>query len=170
MDKENPFKTHESQEKKIDKSTKKEIPGDGFILKSDPHYFNPKTESTESNLSVQFRPGASNEEAVKEKGDKHKEELEKIKDWNDADDVRDMLDDMLKKISPYSETFRIRDDGTFDTNKRLDNSLPYITPFVRTPENLYQIAKEISLKHPEYHFNFENDPEGKWMKYTISKH
>lgn len=79
-----------------------------------------------------------------------------------------MLSGMLESNNPYSETFKIKSDGKFDKILRVDGHPVYLG-FGKTPAELYQIAAEIEKKHPEYKFTFETDPEGTWMKYTVSK-
>ena len=97
-----------------------------------------------------------------------KENDERTKDFSEADHAEKMLNTILRSIDPYSETFKIMPDGTFNQTTRMDGSFRYLV-IGDTPEELYQIAEEIQKKHSEYKFDFETDPEGKWMKYTVSK-
>lgn len=97
-----------------------------------------------------------------------KREVGRTKDFTKADHAEDMLNDMLKTRNPYSEVFLIKLDGKFDKILRADGKPVYLG-YGESPEELYQIAAEIEKKHPEYHFSFATDPEGKWMKYTVLK-
>lgn len=99
-----------------------------------------------------------------------KREVERTKDFTDADHTKEFLCDMLETHNPYSETFLIKPDGKFD-RFRADGVPSYLESLGigSTPAELYQIAAEIEEKYPEYHFSFETDPEGMWMKYTVLK-
>jgi len=77
------------------------------------------------------------------------------------------LQAILSSHDSYSETYRIKPDGMFDVDS-VERDGPNLG-YKDTPEGLYRTADEIQKKHPEYKFNFETDPEGKWMKYTVSK-
>ena len=65
-------------------------------------------------------------------------------------------------------TFKINSDGTFDTT-RIDGIPVFLKLDDFTPAGLYKIAQEIEEKYSGYHFTFETDAEGKWIKYTVSK-
>ena len=123
--------------------------------------------SFEQNHPIEFRPGASTEgEAVID--EKRKSELERTKNFTTADHTEEFFASMLNDNQQYSETFKIKEDGEFDKVERLDGSAVHMGE-ADTPAELYQLAKEIQDKHPEYQFTFESDPEGKWLKYTVSK-
>lgn len=158
---ENPF-NKPSEEKKSEEI----IEGDNFVIMRGKDAY-PK-HSSSADTSVEFRPGESNEGKIKAKEDAHEKELERIKDFTPLDFAEEFFADMLKYKNPYSETFIIKDGGKFDKVERLDGS-PVHMQEANTPEELYQLAQDIQKKHPEYRFSFENDPEGKWMKYTVSK-
>jgi len=36
-------------------------------------------------------------------------------------------------------------------------------------KGLYDLAKEISQKHPELRFSFKLDPQGEWIEYSVQK-
>jgi hypothetical protein len=138
------------------------IEGDGFTVKEgnlSSHSYGP---------GVEFRPGESSDVVHAREQERLKQEEERRKDFTDADDAEDSLSSMLESLNPYSETFKIKSNGSFDEVERLDGLNLYMTE-ADTPAKLYKIAAEIEKKHPEYHFSFETDPEGKWMKYTVSK-
>lgn len=69
----------------------------------------------------------------------------------------------------YSETYKVLPDGTFDKTARPDGVPPLLDSDVATPNDLYAYMAEIQETHPEYQVTFEKDPEGLWMKYTVSK-
>ncbi|PIP03708.1 MAG: hypothetical protein COZ49_00530 [Candidatus Yonathbacteria bacterium CG_4_10_14_3_um_filter_47_65] len=159
---ENPF-NKPPEEKKEDEPIK----GDNFVMGGKGR--TPSRNSFSSHdTSVEFRPGETNEGKIKAKEEATKKELERTKDFTDADHAEDLLSSMLESNNPYSETFKIKPDGKFDKILRADG-YPVYLGFGDTSAELYQIAAEIEKKHPEYHFSFETDPEGKWFKYTVSK-
>lgn len=124
--------------------------------------------SFENPHRIEFRPGESTEDKIKQEEERNQAELERTRGFTDADHAEDMLASMLESQSEYSETFKIKPDGNLDKINRLDGSPVYLG-FGDTSEELMQMAQEIQNKHPEYQFNFENDPEGQWVKYTVSK-
>lgn len=84
-----------------------------------------------------------------------------------AKEFEGLLSDILRLSNPYSETLQINTDGKFG-----HHALYVSTPeefYGNTPIEFYQIATEVEKKHPEYHFTFESDQDGKWIKYTVSK-
>lgn len=117
---------------------------------------------------VEFRPGESTENNISKEEERRKFELERTKNFTNADYAEEFFADILTHTDSYSETFKIKDDGNFDGFERLDGS-PVNMHGADTADELYKLAKDIQDKHPEYQFNFENDPEGKWLKYTVSK-
>jgi hypothetical protein len=150
----------------------KDVEGEGFVIKREEKFPPIHRYAPGEGTPVEFRPGESTD-AVKQRKEKAwQEELqadaERTKGFTSADHAEDMLRNMLETHNPYSETFRIKPDGTFDEMIRMDGKLVYLG-FAKTPQELYQIAEEIQKKHSEYKFNFETDPEGKWMKYTVSR-
>ena len=159
---ENPFNKPPEEKKENEP-----IKGDGFVMGGKGR--TPSRHSFSSHdTSVEFRPGETTEGKIKAKEEATKKELERTKDFTDADHAEDLLRSMLESNNPYSETFKIKSDGKFDKILRADGHPVYLG-YGDTPAELYQMAAEIEKKHPEYKFGFENDPEGKWMKYTVSK-
>ncbi len=76
---------------------------------------------------------------------------------------------MFNEQGTYSETYKVLPDGTFDKTARPDGIPPLLGGDVTTPDSLYTYMAEIQEMYPEYRFDFEKDPEGQWMKYTVSK-
>ncbi|MDP2676818.1 MAG: hypothetical protein Q8O83_03980 [bacterium] len=140
------------------------IHGKGFTMKGKPY----SSSDFYPSPSVEARPGESTEKKTKETEIRYQEESERTKDFTPADWAEEHFAYMLEGKNPYSETFKIKSDGRFDKVERLDGS-PVFIGEADTPEELYRIAAEIEEKHPEYHFSFETDKEGRWMKYTVSK-
>ncbi len=87
---------------------------------------------------------------------------EKFLSWD-----RDSLESMLETHNPYSETFTIGPDGMF-LDIRPDGVPRYFNES-KTPEDLYRHAREIESRYPDLKFSFEQDPNGKWIKYAVSK-
>lgn len=85
----------------------------------------------------------------------------------DAPSISDTLASLLDTEKSYSRTYRVLPNGMFDPESVGSDKLKL--GHENTPEGLYQVAEEIQKKHPEYEFHFERDPEGQWMKYTVSK-
>ncbi len=85
-----------------------------------------------------------------------------------AEDALDMLPPMLEhKGGTYSETVALLENGEFDPINRTDGSPRYLMFY--TPQELYKLAYAVEQKYPEYHFTFETDPYGQWMKYTVTR-
>lgn len=114
---------------------------------------------------IEFRPGASSEaeEIAKQ------EAIKKEKELSESKRILNQLDDMInsRNSNTYSETFNIGADGKFEYS-RPDGTGRYLE-VVSTPEDIYNIAKEIEAISSEHHFKFEVDPEGKWFKYTVDR-
>ncbi len=90
-------------------------------------------------------------------------------DPEDVEDVIKLLEFMLEDRDPYSETWSIKPDGFFDS-ERPDGSVMYLPMYDgRTPSDMYRLAAEVQKIKPDWHFSFESDPEGKWMKYTVTR-
>lgn len=158
---ENPFS------KPIEEKKPEDVKGDGFVIKRGGTIrhngdFSYKTHP------VEFRPGESTDKKIKEDETAQEKEAERTKDFMPADLVEEFFTGVMRYQNPYSETFKIKSDGTFDKAERFGGSAFHIGE-AYTPEKLYRIAKDIQEKHPEYQFNFETDPQGKWLKYTVSK-
>ena len=86
---------------------------------------------------------------------------------NISKELEGLLSDILRLQNPYSETLQITADGKFGPH-----ALYTVTPeefYGKNSQEFQQIALEVEKKHPEYHFTFETDPEGKWIKYSVSK-
>lgn len=86
----------------------------------------------------------------------------------------DFFENFLGGSGSYSETYSILPDGTFDKKVRPDGIAPLLTEQwtesdISTPSDLYQVAAAIQTRHPEYAFDFETDPEGRWFTYKVSK-
>ncbi len=145
------------------------IEGEGFTVRDS------RGSIPVSFAEVEFKPGESTETAHLEKerrmnnwSKRENESAGKVNDLTDAEHTEDQLRAMLKIRNPYFEIFKIKSDGTFNKKERVDGSPMYLA-FVNNPTDLYSIAEEIEKEHPDYHFSFETDPGGKWMKYTVSK-
>lgn len=149
-----------------DKSKEEPIKGENFILKKSSS--RPEFSYTPPENSLEFRQGESTEKKIERDKIAKEKELERVKDFTPTDYAEEFFADMLEHNNPYSETFLIKENGQFDREKRIDGSTPHMQE-ANTPEELYQIAKEIKERYPEYEFSFENDKHGKWIKYTVSK-
>jgi hypothetical protein len=79
---------------------------------------------------------------------------------------RESFESMLDKHNPYSETLAIKDDGSFDL-MRPDGVPKYVD--AKSPNELYEMAQRVEGTYPNLQFQFQRDPKGKWMKYTVSR-
>jgi len=174
------------QKPKKEQKDKLPIKGDGFItgesydsLDHDLHL-----------IKVPFRPGASSEQArrdketeIKQQEDNayanayamaHQEKIQRDEEWpqqnrsNIASWFKDRID---QGGGEYSETFQIKQEGSLDREKRMDGYIPYlvIEGNLKGPEDLYRLAYDISQEHPDLDISFNVDPSGKWIKYSVSK-
>jgi len=80
---------------------------------------------------------------------------------------RNSIESMLETHNPYSETFTINPDGKF-ANMRPDG-IPRYFDESKTLEDLYRHAHEIESQCPHLKFTFDQDPNGKWIKYSVSE-
>lgn len=118
--------------------------------------------------SVEFRPGASSDDASEIKEAKERE------NGTDADWGAGYLNDIFRYFDSYSETYQIGKDGTFDLIIKDGLSGPggpisLLGGMADTPEKFYQLANEIQKKHPDWHFEFDVDPSDQRFKYTVTK-
>lgn len=170
---------------KLPKKKKKEeesIRGDNFVIirgkgsRSSGGYY------SLYNTSVEFRSGASNEEKIKAAEEARKKEIERTKNFTEADFaverarqnrnwIAEWLKDGIKKSGEYSETLKIKQDGSLDREKRMDGRVPFIVSIgdLKSLEDLYQLMHKISQEHPDLNMSFEVDPNREWMKYTVLK-
>lgn len=126
-----------------------------YILKGKPYF---SVDADRDLHPITMTHGASTEQTIADMVEK------KNKDKNE-----DLFEYFLNQASTYSETYKILPNGTFDKEKRLDGLPPLLDDNVNTPDDLYQFMSEIQAAHPEYKFDFERNPEGQWLKYTVSK-
>jgi len=173
------------------KKDDKEIKGEGFVMSGKDR--KPSRFSSSSRASVEFRPGATNEEAIRtlEKENAERERLNKeyrekeakmtpqekaqrAEEWarQDRNWMVEWFEDVMKKDGEYSETLGIEKDGSLNREKRINDGF---VPFIVTPgdlkssEDLYQLMHKISQEHPQLNISFEVDPNRKWIKYRVSK-
>jgi hypothetical protein len=92
---------------------------------------------------------------LKSQSEKNSTEINEI-----ASNLADLI---IKYNGEYSEKYNIGLDGNFK-NLRPDN-IPRLLDDVKTPDELYKIAKEIETKY-NISFSFEYEI-GNWIKYTV---
>ncbi|QQR78520.1 MAG: hypothetical protein IPJ68_05640 [Candidatus Moraniibacteriota bacterium] len=76
------------------------------------------------------------------------------------------FEDMLDTHNPYSETLLIEPDGKF-ARLRQDGVPKFVDE--DTPASLYTMAQRVETKFPHLKFTFDRDPQGKWMRYTVTR-
>ena len=76
------------------------------------------------------------------------------------------FDFALASKCSYSETCTIDEHG--DLGFKDEEPFPIMVEAYK-PADLYQLAKAVADKYSEFQFSFEKDPEGKWIKYTVSR-
>jgi hypothetical protein len=137
-----------------------------YVLVGEPH---DKGSSLDTH-PITVTHGASTDQAISDKAERQGGAIR----MEQASDAFDALEHMLRGKEMYTETYRMLPGGTFDKTFRFDDSVPpYLISLadaeIHTPEDLYQVAASVQSGHPEYQFDFEKDPEGQWMKYTVTK-
>jgi len=154
---ENPFE-------KPQEDKKEPVKGDDFIMKKEGYRKDYGLREVGPNL--EFRPGETSETA------REREEIEKVQQAEESAQidrnfiVKNFFEDGIKRRGEYSETFKIKEDGSLD---RETSGVINIAHEVRSPEDLYQLMHEISQEHPDLDISFDVDPNGKWIKYRVSK-
>ena len=174
-----------SEEKSdIPSPTNKQPEGKGFVIKSDPSSepdYNPR--SSFSKNSVEMRTGASNADALQRIADEEKRlarltpeermaELKEKIDREDRDSAAHDLRTWADKNGEYTETLLIEGDGKFNTVKRgNDGAVPYVPAILglSNPEELLESMRKIQEENPDIKISFENDENGKWIKYKVIK-
>ena len=70
----------------------------------------------------------------------------------------------------YSETLNILPSGKIDLSGQKDSTLSLFANLAdESRESIMARAKEIQDRFPDLSFNFEMDPHGKLLKYTVSE-
>jgi hypothetical protein len=117
----------------------------------------------ENYTRVEMRTGESTDKVKARRQEEKQIEMER----SDADKAEIGILSMMHNndTNQYSETFVIKPNGGFD-DIREDGKERFLNN-PDTSEELYKIAAEIQKKNDKLHFNFETDPEGKWIKYTV---
>ena len=126
----------------------------------------------DSSVHVEFKPGESTDTVRDRQASEPKESHpeRKAESSSDAEFAADHFAIMLEHQPEYSETLIINPDGHMEKKRRANDSTPpYFAGLVETPSDLYKLMKEVQDAHPEYKISFENDPNGTWMKYKVSK-
>lgn len=141
------------------------IEGDNFVLKKKKDTL-PSKPMSDAHW-VEFRPGESTDTVIAREDATTKNRQESSKESSRVDEIKEMIDLVLDNRDSYSETFQINSNGKINRNMRADGVPPYLD--FQTPDELYQLAKQVEEKYPGYRFNFERDAEGKTIKYSVSK-
>ena len=74
------------------------------------------------------------------------------------------------KEEDYSERLSIESNGILNPKVRLDDEYaPLILSVLdlRNVEDLYQALEDLKDENPDLEISIENDPEGKWIKYSV---
>ena len=173
------IKSRVEREKEEKEKQEKLTKGDGFVMGGEGYSANYGGDAN----PVEFRPEASTEGAIEEKKRRQEEEKERESKKTPTEKARERRDAITRwfnqcttsKAGIYSETLKIKLDGTLDKDERLDGHAPYIIigfdleSVLNTPKDLYQMMHQISSEHPEFNISFEADPNGKWIKYLVTK-
>ncbi len=128
------------------------IRGEGFVMKPNPNLTNREDNGSDESLRERERMVRVAQIATQ--------------NINEVDDAADMLEFMLEGRDNYSEMYTIRADGIFDAI-RPDGAPRFMTEFI-SPEILYRLSKKIQDTRPDLKFSFEQDPEARWFKYTVT--
>jgi len=85
------------------------------------------------------------------------------------------IENLLEGRESYGETLIIQDDGLLSQEKRIgDNNKPFLLLLIGTGEkcnveSLYQSIHELTKILPQFEFEVETDPKGKWIRYKITR-
>ncbi len=106
----------------------------------------------------------------------HRERREKIEHENSVEAGASWVLSMLENRKKYSERIPLKRDRSFDVPENVTELPGDVAQIVRSAyrmeysqKGLYDLAKEISQKHPELRFSFKLDPQGKWIEYSVQK-
>jgi len=147
------------------KEEPKDIEGDNFIIKRRDE--EPRSPSL-NEASVEFRPDASNKAKINEIEETRRKATELYESGTHVEQAKDFLEGMFEQNSSYTETLAIDPSGEFSSTQEKGNLLGKLTD-IKTREELYQLAKDVQESDGEYQFSFESDPEGKWIKYSVTR-
>ena len=107
------------------------------------------------------------EQRLSRKKEEHESSVESGASW-----VLGMLENKQK----YGERIPLKRDHSFDVPEDVTELPGDVSQLVRSAKQmeysqkgLYDLAKEISQKHPELRFSFMLDPDGKWIEYSVQK-
>ena len=134
---------------------KEPVKGEGFIMREET--------AEEKHISKQIEIGNRIKAEIEADPRRLKNEML----WELANEFKNDF-----KISEnFSETLHIKSDGTLDYIRMGDimPALFVVISDVKTVNEFYEVVKKFTEIYPEYKFNFETDPEGKWIKYSVSK-
>lgn len=67
----------------------------------------------------------------------------------------------------YSETIQIGQRGNLITYDQDGNLKSIFAHQAENAEALYELAQGVQKLSPDLNFQFEQDPEGKWIKYSV---
>lgn len=117
-----------------------------------------RTEAAGPMHPLEMRPGESTDAAKAREAQKAERER-----------IASLFDDTFVN-GEYSETLIVNPDGRIDRKRRAnDANVPLLGEYIENTNDLYRVMKEVQDAHPEYKISFENDPNGKWVKYRINK-
>ena len=177
MNRENPFE--EPTPNKPKREDKYPIKGDGFMMGEKPYF-----SKNPGSVQIDFREGASSEEALKEieqlRQEYHEKEAkmtaeEKTKraeKWaqEEKDFIPGWFRDGIKRGGKYSETLKIKQDGSLDEDIRVDGFPPFIVRAgnLKNLQDLYQLLQKISQEQADLDITLKIDPNREWVKYCVS--
>lgn len=91
------------------------------------------------------------------------------------DDVSSVAEALKKRVADQNgslaETLGILSDGSIELPTKPGDKMVSFFAHMGSGsiEELMHLALLIVEKYPELNFTFENDPEGKWIKYSVTE-
>ncbi len=87
----------------------------------------------------------------------------------DYEKLADTMRMKIKDSGSFSETIEIRKDGSLAVAETVDSIKSLFANLAwEGIEDLYELAKRVQQIDSGLKFAFEQDPEGKWIRYTVT--
>ena len=101
---------------------------------------------------------------------------EKIEDENSIERGAEWVLGTLEREPQYGERIPLKPDRTFDIPQNVTELPGNASQLARSAyrmeysqKGLYDLAREISQRHPELRFSFKTDPKGRWVEDSVQK-
>ncbi len=99
--------------------------------------------------------------------------LEELDRQDLNEDVKSAIDSIEKRLAggtEYAEELEVMVDRSLNKDENREGKYPSLLSQISVnSEGLFRIAKAVKDRHPEYTFEFNRDPEGKWIRWKVTK-